>query len=137
MEPLIFSNTSWHYRLARFGDEHGYRDLSDICGYTRAVIKGSLCLLVIALFVAFLAAITGDGLAWLVAGMIHGWTDAELLAGIFLAVLTVITFCLVMASLGKLYEARGKALHDSFLASSYRSVKHRFCVPVEIVGKDR
>lgn len=137
MKPLKFSETSWHYRLARFGDSYQSRNLGDICGYTQAVFAGSVLFLMVVALVILAAFLVGDTLAWLVALIVQGWSEPSLLAGIVLAFFVAVLGVLICAGICHLCNKQKPLLRDSFVGSSYRSFKHRYCVPIEIVRKDQ
>lgn len=132
MEPLKFSENSWHFRLARFGDSWCRRDISNICAYTRAVITGAFCMLFVIAVVAFITVMAADTLAWVAALVFTGLVSPGPLAFVSLTILAVvIAMAVVMVGI-KLISISSGPVSDSFLGASYQSFKHRFCVPVEI-----
>lgn len=139
MKPLNFSANSWHYRLARFGDEFRQRDLSNICSYTRAVINGAfLCLLIVASG-SVVTAVAAEGLTWVLVTILNQvWIEPDTFAVIFVFLMAIVLAVCITALIGYLWRCTSAAgrerLTDTFVANSYRSFKSRFCVPVRIMS---
>ena len=127
---------SWHYKLANFGDSHGYVPYSsDICSYTKHVIWGLLLG-----FMAFLAILAfiyciGNTLAFLAAISVYGiWFEPGWPAQIILTlIITVGLFSLFFV----IYPIVDNIVNsdyntDKFVPSAYRSFKNKFCIKVEI-----
>lgn len=55
MKPISFNRSSWHYKLAtEWGDLNKCYETTNICHYTRQVLRGLLLATVAALMVAFI-----------------------------------------------------------------------------------
>lgn len=137
MTPVKFSESSWHFRLARFGDTFCRRDVSNICAYTRAVLAGAFCFLIASALVVLVTAILADSLAWVTVLVVQGWADPGILVSMALVILIFALAVLVISALIKIHSLLTDQVSDTFLSASYQSFKHRFCVPVEIIQKDQ
>lgn len=98
MEAKTFSKNSLHWRLASvYGPMNEYAATTDICSYGRAVMKGALVALLILVVGGGYATGMADFGAWLVAGLIHGFTDMNVAGG----VVTIINaIAIIVVSLG-------------------------------------
>jgi hypothetical protein len=137
MKTLRFSETSWHYRLARVGDEYHRRDLSNICAYTRAVLAGVFCILLALLAIVIASLFVGDFLAWIAAQMIH-WqliAPAESAIVVLCLLSLIIAIFIIYLAADNLRNSHDK-ISDSFIGASYQSFKERWCARVEIIEKD-
>ena len=149
MKPFVFNKDSWHYWLAtEVGAFSKYRTDSNICEYTRAVLKGVLLLTFFAaVFSAIVYWITITVVWWVVI-LQHGFFEAE--GPIVLSAIVGI-FCTAWFIGGGIpwayrkvkravYEARypdgyrEKIVTDNFLTHAYRSWKEKTCVRVTLVG---
>jgi uncharacterized protein YqhQ len=137
MKTLNFSNKSWHYRLARVGDEYHRRDLSNICAYTRAVLAGVFCILIALIVIGIASLFVGDFLAWIAAQVFHWQLIAPAVTAIIILCLIALLSIIFLICLAEdnLRNNRDK-ICDSFIGASYRSVKERWCARVEIIEKD-
>lgn len=135
MKPVVFKQDSWHYWLTEFG---GWCPRNtDICRYTRAVLRGLLLFLLSAFLVVAIAALTGAWFGWAVASITHSFVPPEGLALVFCVALGVVAG--TAALLGTLYvlvekvsPALADVVYDSFASEAYRSFKDKVCFRVEV-----
>jgi hypothetical protein len=130
MKTLNFSNRSWHYRLAKFGNSH--RDVTNICSYTKAVLTGLFLLTLLMLVILLSLFPVAYTLAWL-AAMIStlSWivpVDLALIVPLLILGLLVM-YLLYCAS--NWWNERKQS--DSFLSAARSSYFDKFCVPVKIL----
>ena len=136
MESLKIKKDSWHYKLAKFGDSHGYIPYSsDICSYTKHVIWGLL--LGFMAFVAILAFIycIGDALAFLAVISVYGiWFEPGWPAQVILILIITVglfsLFFVIYPIVDNIVNSDSNT--DKFVPSAYRSFKNKFCIKVEI-----
>jgi cell division protein FtsW (lipid II flippase) len=130
MKPLEFSNQSWHYRLAKFGNQ--YRKVSDICSYTRSVITGACCLTLVVLTILVFLFPAAHTLAWMAAMvMTLSWIQPGELALVIPLLILVVLSLAAVTYLGKYLDERKRS--DSFLSAARSSYLDKFCVPVKIL----
>ena len=137
MKPLEFSDKSWHYRPAKFGNQH--RSTGDICSYTRSVLTGLLLLSMALVMVLFITWLSAHTLAWL-AAMVLQWSwimplePALILPGAAL----VVAFMALLFYMGEVWDRRKlKQLSDSFVPAAVSSYVDKFCVPVKILDSKK
>lgn len=147
MKPFVFSRDSWHYWLAKdVGNFRSYRTESNICEYTRAVLKGAMIVIAVAasaLAMLYWITIT---LVWWVVVLQHGFFEAtgpivlSLVVGIFGSAILIMEGLpwLFKKARRKLYDARGGSHRavktDTFITKAYRSWKDKTCVKVTLIG---
>lgn len=154
MKPLNIDRGSLLWRLASvYGPmSERYVELNgtDICTYTRAILKGFIKFLVILGLSMFGALCVADFGAWVVAGLVESFVGPDIPAGItalfvgFLAILFGGTFIrLVWDELMeyRYRQRRKKQLENgmdpeeepepSFIVEAYRSFKDKYCVPMK------
>lgn len=147
MKPFVFARDSWHFWLAtEFGSFHRSRDCSNICEYTREVLKGAATL---ALFCA-----AGLGILYWVA-ITAAWWAVVVQYGFFEEVGPVALTLIVVVFGGAAFIAEGiprifkrvqryirrndvryreKVKTDNFVTHAYRSWKEKTCVRVTLIG---
>lgn len=149
MKPFVFNKDSWHYSLAtELGSFPKYQTDSNICEYTREVIKGGLLFgLVVALALGLLYWITIT-IVWWVVILQYGYFPEN----------GPIVLSLVVGSVGSAtavahgtpwayrkvraacyderqsWESGGRIKTDNFLTHAYRSWKEKTCVRVTLIG---
>lgn len=146
MKPFVFNKDSWHYWLAtELTSFSKYKTESNICEYTRAVLKGAFWAtvgLAVALGLIYWVVIT---LVWWVVVFQHGFFDEP--APIVLSAIVGIFAFSAGVSEGvprlwkkarrKLYDSRQakreKVKTDNFITEAYRSWKEKTCVRVTLV----
>ena len=156
MEAKTFKRNTWHAQLAfHYGPLHWhtYRyggGALDICAYTRAVLTGLIKLTFLMIGVSlFFVVPFADTLAWLVSGIVNGFTGPDFPAQFFLTLVSVIlgfaVLILVGAGIKSLWEAVRRKMAkgreeapkpDSFVTSAYKSVKGKFCFRINVVDGD-
>ena len=149
MKPFVFNKDSWHYWLATdVGNFSKYRDDSNICEYTRAVIKGAMNVTLIAAVALALVYWITITIVWWVVILQYGFFEATgpIVLSATTGILTVAI--LIMEGIpwayrkGKrvVYDMRHKDGYrapvkvDNFLTRAYRSWKEKTCVRVTLVG---
>ena len=147
MKPFVFSKDSWHYWLAtEVGNFKDYIENTDICTYTRAVIKGAFWATVAVAVMCGLAYWITITLVWWVVVLQHGFFDA---GGPIVLTAIVVIFggsALIAEGVPWLYRKarnriganvtrREKVKTDTFVTEAYRSWKEKTCVCVTIVGE--
>ena len=136
MESLKIKKDSWHYKLAEFGDRHGYIPYSsDICSYTKHVIWGLLLgfMAFLAIF-AFICSI-GNTLAFLAAISVYGiWFEPGWPAQVILILIITVglfsLFFVIYPIVDNIVNSDSNTV--KFIPSAYRSFKNKFCIKVEI-----
>jgi hypothetical protein len=132
MKTLTFSSKSWHYKLARFGNP--YRNTSDICAYTRAILTGLMQLMIFLILSAVVLYCVADLLAW-AAALATVWTLLEPQTGAWVILCFVSTLGLVILT-GITVRMFEKSRSDDFVPAAVSSWWHKFCVPVKIINKE-
>lgn len=148
MKADTFSINSWHARLAtvygpmyesRLVGEWADEDI-DFCEYVRAVIRGAIYAMALAVLAGLVAWGVGDALAWLAAWAMQGYPDKPELPGaliIFLVGGGVALICFVGILFGIVTQFRKlkdqvwtkskEVSKPSFLAEAYSSFKGKYC----------
>lgn len=132
MKTLKFSKNSWHYKLARFGDEFSERNLSDICSYTRAFLWGTFLFLLFVAFMLGIIFIHGEAIGYVAAMIAQGtFIEPDTLAGICLMLYgAFFILCLITYTTKTVCEHKFK--EDNFVVNAYHSFKDKYCVRVEV-----
>ena len=146
MKPFVFNKDSWHYWVAtELTSFSKFKTETNICEYTRAVLKGAFWAavgLAVALGLIYWVVIT---LVWWVVVLQHGFFDAS--APIILSAIVGIFSVGALVAEGvpwlwkkarrKLYDSqqtkREKVKTDNFITEAYRSWKEKTCVRVTLV----
>lgn len=139
MKSLKFNRKSWHYELAKHG---GYDDSykSDICEYTKAILKGIFSLFILLSAFALITFVVIDMAFGIVFSIISGmWLMGVAgMTGIVILVLGSFVFSLFAISeyignwnAGRRYKASGQP--DSFVTHAYKSWKNRFCAKITFI----
>lgn len=152
MKPFVFNKDSWHYWLAtECGGFTTRRDESNICEYTRKVIKGVMNFSLMAAIVLGLVYWITITVVWWVVILQHGFFEAQ---GpiVLTAVLGILSVALLLMegipwAYRKMKRAVYNARHssgyrepvkvDNFLTQAYRSWKEKTCVKVTLVDTPR
>lgn len=147
MKSLNFNRDSWHYKVAtRWGGMPEWFEDTNICDYTRAVMKGLLGALLLATLAFALLYWAADTIAWWIAMLVTGVFIEEpgpiILTGLtaFAIVVSSLSYALHRFSEWKLKrdeEKAGAAKHtprkpDSFVKKAWRSWKDKTCVRVTL-----
>lgn len=146
MKPFTIKDTSYSWRFASvYGplDNPWDRD-TDICTYTKAVLKGVFVWCILLVVASGLSVAYGDALGWIAAmlaeGMfIHPAKSATIALGV-----TTLVGLVVLAALGAdAYQQakRKRRLSQEpedlgFVKLAYRSFKEKYCVAVTVVAKE-
>ena len=146
MKPFVFNKDSWHYWLATELTSFGkFKTETNICEYTRAVLKGAFWAavgLAVALGLIYWVVIT---IVWWVVVLQHGFFHEPLpivlssIVGIFgvSALIGTGVPWLWKKARRKLYDSRQakreKVKTDNFITEAYRSWKEKTCVRVTLV----
>lgn len=132
MKTLKFSKNSWHYKLARFGDEFSERDLSNICSYTRAFLWGTLLFSLFTVFILGIVVMHGEAIGYVAAMIAQGtFIEPDTLAGICLMLyIAAFTLGLIIYATRTVCEHEFK--EDNFVVNAYHSFKDKYCVRVEV-----
>lgn len=132
MKTLKFSKNSWHYKLARFGDEFSERNLSDICSYTRAFLWGTFLFLLFVTFMLGIIFIHGEAIGYVAAMIAQGtFIEPDTLAGICL-ILYGALFTIWFFTRAFIIVTEHKFKEDNFVVNAYHSFKDKYCVRVEV-----
>lgn len=145
MRQLTFNETSWHYRLAKFGGlELGYYNrTTDICTYMRKCMLGIMfgllafiaILLVSTLTIHFLVGLAFS--LWAGVWLMSSLGEIGMVIYCAVAVVTVVIF--ICASLGEWRQHRRMKMMneeprpDGFIREAYKSWKGKYCLPITIV----
>lgn len=137
MKLVTFSDASWHYRMARFGDEHHERKLDDICGYTRAVLSGLIWFILATAVVGILLISLIDAVIWLIVGILINFVSMNAHGFVIVAVLggfaALVCFALTNNYLEDLKLRReGRDVKPSFVTEVYDAFKNKYCFRVAI-----
>jgi len=140
MKEVELKRKSIHHYIARFGDRYQERDLSNICSYIKAMASGGFLFLLASAAVVFCAICFGDLFAWLVAGILNGWTSLNTLGGIPLVVMGTMAFLFLIAFIVDIIHqfrkrrAKQERSQPGILALAYKSWKEKICFKIKLVG---
>lgn len=134
MKTLVFKENSWHHYLANFGMRRVHGRHTDICEYTRSVIKG--------LLLCILAYTMLAGVISLYAYTIYNWIMWALVGMELDKITTVVTgvtaICAgaIGVAVGWTYASERTsdvcdAITPNFVRVAYSSWKDKFCARVE------
>jgi len=145
MKTATFSDQSWHYRLARFADEHHERKLDDICGYTRAVLSGLWWFVMCTTLAGLLLTSTGDLLTWFVVGITINFVELNAQALMACIVWGVLAGLFAWAGIHILVDEWRKKREQvdvpksepSFVSEAYDAFKNKYCFKVEIIKEKK
>lgn len=152
MKALNFKKDSWHFKVATklggytapFYSEYDDRmvgDNADICTYSKAVARGGLILLIIAVIIYLAALVIMHTLLGVIFSFIYGYpifTEMGV-AGVMLSLIAGITTVLFKLSqyMSKRAEERRyqtkEVKPDGFVKHAYKSWKEKYCMPVNFV----
>lgn len=131
MNPVIFKADSWHYWLSQFG---GYcPDDTDICRYTKAVLRGLWWVAVLVSLALAGCYLLGQWLGWLLAGIVYSFVAPEHGAFILCALVGSVAALAAVGFVAWLStEKVAPTMRHSFAAEAYRSFKDRVCFRVRV-----
>lgn len=151
MIALTVRTDSYAYRFATvYSNMSDWSRQTDICQYTRYVIRGVLAWMFCMAIACGVGYGLGDMVAWIVA-MLVSWQaivpnePAAITAGILVAITALITVAIVFSSLRdwQYRRAQERAATEqqerepSFIREAYSAFKHKHCVPVTIVSPEK
>lgn len=145
MKTLKFKDGGVLWRLATFygplSEGHALKYGSDICTFTRAVLKGLLVVLLITAGYGLVAAALGDFGVWALSSIAAGtFLDAQIGAMLVVAAAVVAAifgtaaglFCGARYVYEEYQDWRGRVPQKpTQLEQMYRAWKDKYCVPVE------
>ena len=131
MNTIKLNRNSWHYRLY---DKYAnnFHEPYDICGYTQGVILGAITVFFITLISIVASIAVGDFLLWSYFNLFVGSVGMETPAAIFLM---FAAFGVIIFGIGTFQDY--SKFHDNFVTSAYRSYKDKYCIKVEVEGKEK
>lgn len=140
---------SWHFKLQNFGAaDHYYGNKeTDICTYTRRVIRGASLFLLVCSLALFGGYCVGDFMYWLYTCLMYGHIEMTLGAFMTVTVLGMTACGLVAAAM--LYthnkyeeykyakmESRGHVEPEpSFMQLAYRKFKDKTCFKLKVTDE--
>jgi hypothetical protein len=74
---MIINRNSWHYRFLEF---MAFRPKPSLCPYVRQLVVSMLMMAMLSFFAFWIINAMLSAMAWVVAGLIHGFVGAETLA---------------------------------------------------------
>ena len=132
MKTLKFSKNSWHYKLARFGDEFECRDLSNICSYTRAFLWGTLLFSLFTMFIFGIVVMHGEAIGYIAAMIAQGtFIEPDTFAGVCLMLYCAL-FTIWFFTRTHIIVTEHKFKEDNFVVNAYHSFKDKYCVRIEV-----
>ncbi len=149
---LTFNRSSWHYKLAEFGNFKDWKDSDqNICAYTRAFIKGCLQCLLIGVGIALFGHIIWCGIFGVAFSLWYGvfLMDELAIAGAgIIAVAAIITTGIWVS--GILADRKIRRLNeeyhnpkppatkkpDGFVVNAYKAWSQKFCIKLEFTGNE-
>lgn len=147
MKSLNFNRESWHYKVAtELGGLPKWFETTNICEYTRAVLKGAIMMMIVAAAAFGLLYWVAITIAWWIAVLYTGvFIDASgpiVLSGIVI-IFTVVSAVTILINRfqGWLYARQCKKHRecdyappkpDSFIKKAYRSWKDKTCVRITL-----
>jgi hypothetical protein len=140
---------SWHFKLQNFGaaDQYYGTKETDICTYTRRVIRGASLFLLVCSLALFGGYCVGDFIYWLYTGLMYEFTKMALGAFMTVIILGMVACGLVAAALlhtHKKYEdyKYAKMKSDdyvepkpSFMQLAYRKFKDKTCFKLKVTDE--
>ena len=134
MKKIELTEGTWYHYVATFGDTFRKRDLTQICGVTKAITAGGLLLLFVAAICAAVTASAGNALAWIVAGIFHHFVQPDHFAELVIVIVVIIGACAIMGltvlGVNELRE-KNKGKEPGIIGHIYKSWKDKVCVKVE------
>ena len=137
MKTLNFSSTSWHYRIATFGDKHRCYEVEDICSYTRKFMGGFFLLILATVSCGLVSYAISDFFTWLIACITNQTLIIPEIPAQFV-ICSIATTAGFLAIVCTALTARDylsiikKNKKDSFIGNAYRSFKDKYCMKVNI-----
>ncbi len=135
MKTFKLNKDSLHYRLATvYGHFPKYEIETDLCSYTKQVIKGIYPVLMITALGGFLSIPTGNFLAWVAYLFTFGQINPNELTIVFmvLAALVVSLFGAFCYNEHQKTKPDKPPKPDNFVGLAYKSVKNKMCVKIEL-----
>lgn len=148
MKPLVFNKESWHYWLAtEMGSFNKYRSDSNICEYTRTVLKGVVIACGVAAILLALTYWILITLVWWAVVIQYGfiWETGPMALSIVIILVGMVVG--VTNGIPWLYRRARRAVFerlsvgdhkkvktDTFITKAYRSWKDKTCVRVTLIG---
>lgn len=151
MQPKTFSKNSIHWRLAsHYGPLSQYETETDICRYTRAVVRGILTIVAITTLMGLLSAGTGFTLAYVAACFTTGiWFAAPSEVLLIPSIIVMFSAIVALAFFEQwrqdrkekkqieYMQARAEGTYTSSAwAEMYRSFKKKTCFRVVLQDQD-
>ena len=131
---ISLKTKSWHYRLATaYGSLSTYAETTDICDYTRQVLKGVFIAVFMTAIISVAALCVIDmlmGIGFSIAYGVMLMNPPGLIALILIIALGII-FSIAFAA-DKMNETV-RNTQPGFVRTAYRSWKDKFCVKVKLV----
>ena len=131
---INLNKSSWHYQLATaYGSLHKNETVTDICYYTRQVIKGVFlavfitCLISVAAF-CVIDMFMGIGFSIAYGAMLMNTPGLVVLILIF----SIGALCALALASDKVSKSN-RNKEPGFVRTAYRSWKDKFCVKVKLV----
>lgn len=139
MKAFVLDSNSWHFWLANYGEIRIWDDCeTDICEYTRAVIKGLFNLSLVALGIII-------GVLWVGASfynvydMIANGAKLEPWTGILLSMSGGLFVAMCYLAYREWREERKRNMPEpepGFIELAYRKVKDKTCARIEFKTKE-
>lgn len=131
---ITLKTKSWHYRLASsYGTLSKYDDVTDICYYTRQVIKGFF----LAVFMTAILSIVGicviDMFMGIGFSIAYGVMLMQIPGLIAISMISVISILFAFAFTADKVHEYNRNKQPGFVGTAYRSWKDKFCVKVKLV----
>ena len=151
MKPLVFKLNSWHYWLAAdVGNFSKYKTSSNICEYTRAVLKGAMIVAVVTALLAALAYWATITVVFWVVVIQYGFFEATGPVALTAIIAIVSVAVLIAEGIPWVFRKARRAVYDmrhtsgyqeranidNFITKAYRSWKEKTCVRVTLIGDD-
>jgi hypothetical protein len=139
MIAFVLDSNSWHFKLANYGEVRIWDDEpTDICEYTRAVLKGATSLVALGLFFTFVAVWSGASLynifelLFLGSEKVYPWT------GFFIGLCIATLIAVVYGAFKAWRENRRMDVPEpepGFVKLAYRKFKDKTCARIEFKKK--
>jgi hypothetical protein len=136
MKAFTLNSDSWHFRLANYGERRIWSDEeTDICEYTRAVLKGALTMFALGLFIALMAFWVSASLYNIFELVFKDGVEFQPWTVIFLTLSFALMVTTGIVAFKEWYEKRPRKdepeQEPGFVKLAYRKFKDKTCARIE------
>ena len=131
MKKIQINTKSWHYRFVqRIGVGNRYPE--NLCDYIGTFMQCTLLVSIVSAIAGFVLWVLADFLAWLIVGIIYGFVEPGVLAGVVLILLGLAAIVGILEVICKGTQKSFSVVSNTELSKAvFSSIKDKVCYQVE------